>query len=198
MRIFVDFDYTLCNTVLLKEDVVTVAREHGVELVDLPESRETYNLIGHYTLRKHLERSQCPEEKIAAIEKDFFTRAPQWLYPDAVDFFQHSTKHQISVLSYGDVNFQQRKIEASGIAQLAHEVICTPDTKADALKKVLPANAEFMLIDDRAKHLNEVCEAFPNAKAVRIMRKESPYLAEITTCAVSLVDDLLFQVDQVK
>lgn len=198
MRIFIDFDYTLCNTLVLKKDIKEVFRAHGVDAIDLPESRDTYNRIGHYTVRKHLELSHCPQELIPVIENDFFSRATQWLYPDSAEFFARNANHDISILSYGDVDFQQRKIESSGLSVRAAAVICTADSKVEALKKHVAHDEAFMIIDDRAHHLNAVCEAFPQAKAVRILRKESPYLSEISTCAVTLVDDLLFAVDQVK
>lgn len=195
MRIFVDFDYTLCNTALLKESIFSVAHKHGVSLVPLPESRETFERIGHYTLRKHLELSHCPSDSVEEIEQDFFAHASQWLYADAADFFQRNSQHIITVLSYGDVDFQRRKIESSGIAELAHGVICTPGTKVEALRAHLQSSEPFVIIDDRATHLNAVCAVFPQARPVRILRAESPYHAEIATCTPYTTHDLLFQVD---
>lgn len=197
MRVFIDFDYTLCNTVLLKEDIAAVAQAHAVELISLPESRETYNRIGHYTLRKHLELSQCPVDRIVAIEADFFSRASRWLYSDAIEFFTRNAHHDISILSYGDVDFQQRKIESSGIAHYAQHVLCTPDTKVETLKKYVQKNEPFIIIDDRAYHLNAVHEAFLQAQCVRILRTESPYLNEISTYAMKSVNDLSWSVDGV-
>lgn len=198
MRVFIDFDYTVCNTQKVKADIRALPNVYGWDVDRFLLSQQRVLERGHYSLRAHLVEYGCSPAECAAVERDFFSDGSRWLYSDAIDFLERNAEHELYILSYGDVAFQRAKIEASGVAALVSDVICVAESKVSGIAEIISADEVFVVIDDRAKHLDDIAESYPNARCVRMLRPESPYLSEVVQAAVVLVQDLSFAINELQ
>lgn len=198
MRVFIDFDYTLCNTDVVKADIRALPSVYGWDADRFFAAERAVTDRGHYSLRAHLLEYGISEAERSEIEHTFLLRAPTWLYPDSIPFLQANAEHQFFVLSLGEPGFQHAKIIASGVSSYISGIDCVAEHKDIVIEEAIVEGAtQIMFIDDRPVHLDVVAQRFPHITCVRMSRPESPYLSEISAYTMKTVHDLSWSVDGV-
>lgn len=91
------------------------------------------------------------------------------LFSDAVSFLRYlkTNKQKLILLSFGEFEFQTKKIDAAGIAGFFDEIIITPDTKESALAKILKQfreEKEVWFINDKIEETKKIVQQFPQVK----------------------------------
>lgn len=174
---FIDVDNTLLNNDHLKEDIKKALdavlgeeeadnfwRHHDkfrerTKLVDFP------NIIREYCAGKH---PKTCEQKVSAIFDNVdFKHA---LFPHVPEVMRH-LKHQgrVVIFSEGDSVYQKAKIEKSGLAEMADEVMLF-EHKSEHLEEALERykGYEPVFIDDKADFLARVKALYPEAYVVEV------------------------------
>lgn len=91
------------------------------------------------------------------------------LFSDAVFFLHYlkTSKQKLILLSFGEFEFQNKKIDAAGIAGFFDEVIITPGDKESALEKILKqfhGEKEVWFINDKIEETKKIVQRFPQIK----------------------------------
>ena len=107
------------------------------------------------------------------------------LFSDALSFLQYlqTVKQKLILLSFGELSFQSKKINATGIAKFFDEIIITPDSKELALEKILKQfvdEKDVWFINDKIEETKKILERFPKLKPVL---KKSPQFAHEEYCS---------------
>jgi hypothetical protein len=98
------------------------------------------------------------------------------VYPDVRPWFAHQADHRVTILSFGDAQWQRQKITASGLDTYVDEVIITQGTK-DTWPSQLPGESDILVVDDKAVHLNEIAGVCPQAQLYWMQRPGTPHTA---------------------
>lgn len=93
------------------------------------------------------------------------------LFPDAPLFLHYlkTNGQKLILLSRGETEFQNKKIDAAGIAEFFDEIIITSDDKESALKKVLAgfkSEEHVWFINDKIEETKKVIEHWPYLKPI--------------------------------
>ncbi len=102
------------------------------------------------------------------------------LFTDALIFLQYlKTKNEkLILLSFGEFEFQNKKIGVAGIKDLFDEIIITPDAKELAVEKILstaPDKEDVWFINDKIEETKKIIQHFPYLKPIL---KMSPRFSE--------------------
>ena len=102
------------------------------------------------------------------------------LLPDAFLFLHYlkTSNHKLILLSLGDLEFQNKKINATGIANFFDEIIITPDSKELILEKILKqfdGEKDIWFVNDKIKETKKIIQYHPKLKPIL---KMSPMFAK--------------------
>ena len=127
-------------------------------------------LFDTHALKKILAQARQPEEK----------ELKELLFNDACLFLHYlkSVKQKLILLSFGEFEFQNKKIGSVGIAHLFDEIIITPDVKELAVEKILrsaPDKEDVWFINDKIEETQTIVRQFPYLKP---LLKMSPRFSE--------------------
>lgn len=132
-------------------------------------------LFDTHALKKILGQSRQPEEK--ELKELLFSDASSFLH------FLKTVNQKIILLSFGELSFQSKKINASGIAKFFDEIIITPDNKELALEKILKQfedETDVWFLNDKIGETKKALERFPKLKPIL---KKSPQFTHEEYCS---------------
>lgn len=180
MRIFLDLDDVVFNTRGLIRDLRCVYIDTGIP-EDIFKACYRAPGVSLYSLDAHAacmaERTGASKERLLHIGRTLLVCAEKYVFPDMHAFFVEHGK-DTTILSFGGSDFQKAKIAGSGIRKYVHEVLVTEGAKDDVLEGICRRDERFILIDDRAHHIDAVKRAFPRAIAIFVARPEGRYADE--------------------
>lgn len=117
--------------------------------------------------------NKSPNDLQEAELKDLlFSDAPAFLH------YLSTAKQKLILLSFGELSFQNKKINATGIAKFFDEIIITPDSKELALGKVLEkfeSEKDVWFVNDKIEETKKIVRHFPLVSPVL---KMSPQFSE--------------------
>lgn len=190
MRIFVDFDDVLFNTRDFTSYLKEIFREFEISDELFHQTYEevkmntggkdfSYNFENHVQILKSYLGFDATAllEKLQATIKD----TSRFLFSDSLSFLESlkNQGHSILVLSFGDTDYQGRKIGGSGIEKFADGIIITQESKESALQKQqLRQNESAYFFDDRVHFLEGAKKIFPSLSTVLVSRPEGRYTDE--------------------
>lgn len=172
MTYYIDFDNTLFDTVSFYNDLKIIMKNYGID----EEIIKKYHIEnkGIYSPLKLID--YCIEKKIVdnkLIDEvvKHFNNAKKYLYDDAEDFL---TKikiigNKLILLTYGDFDYQQKKIKPCLIEKYFDEIIITD-------KEKYSLDLDFkngIFIDDNCKVIKGILIRNPY-KVIRIKRSNNP------------------------
>ena len=137
-KLVIDFDYTVFNTTAMRQafvDVLVANHDISPEMYHAAE-RQIVETHGGYLLDAHLAALAVDAEEQAIMMRhclEVLKGAGQWIYSDvkvALEAARESGVH-VTLLSLGDPQWQELKIDASGIAQWCDEVLVTASPKVE-------------------------------------------------------------------
>ena len=173
MDYYLDFDYTLFNTYSFREDLYKILENNGFDKTHLALTPETKNnnqqLLNIKEKFKELAISHnISMEKFLNPLEELYKKGSTYLYEDAIDFLKYlkSKNNRIHILTWGDKNYQQEKIEITNISDYVDDIIY-----AESLKYGLDINYEnAIFIDDSIRDI----EGLNKKKANQIFRIKRP------------------------
>ncbi|MFH1425898.1 MAG: hypothetical protein ABIG66_00480 [Candidatus Kerfeldbacteria bacterium] len=193
MRILVDFDYTLFNTEAMRRALIAVLEPFGVDENTYRSTEQEAKLDGVYHLTEHVRLLVGGDKQGEALEKmkAVVDNAGEFLYPDALPFLKDHSEHDVTVLSFGLPEWQERKIAGAGIDELVDEVVATEQSKEEIVKQW--EGEDVVFINDRGSEIDAMHAVLPNAKYVWLRRDGAPYRDE--PCASSGLEATNLSID---
>ncbi len=155
--VFIDLDDTVYDTRKLKEDIYKLFRPSGI---NHEQFIRAYRLAAelptpgyfHYTFEKQIEAvKELGYKPPNNILNDLNSLLDDnYLVPDTKNFinFLKIICGKVILLTAGTIEFQKRKIEASGADKLVDEVIQIPGGKDKVLSAFVKKNKKILFIND--------------------------------------------------
>lgn len=176
MKIFLDFDDLLFDSVLVKGEFVEALREiymrGGWSLDRIRKTAQEFSFASYerrpvtYSIEKHLaflekQEPRGTSERVLAETQVFMQDLKRYVFPDAIPFLKSYPSKDLFIITYGDLGFQKAKISGSGIAPFFNDILIIgqgPKTPAivDYAKTHNIAKSETLIfIDDKVKYFDE-------------------------------------------
>jgi hypothetical protein len=173
MHIILDFDYTIFDTNAMRSRIarlleVTEDAFRSAEQ-EMKDADELYNPY------RHAELLGLPEEAIVNV----LSVAQKVVYNDARAFLKKHADDNITLLTFGNVPWQEAKIAA---AQLEHvdTVVATDGDKAEIARQWTTEN-DIVVVNDRGGEIDAMAAVLPDARFVWMRRDGAPYVDEPCT-----------------
>ncbi len=159
-RYIVDFDYTLLDTHLFKDDLAAVFSLKGCEL-----SMKWKEAGGedHYNPWQHARLLGNGNTYDAAIDA-VCTKTKQYLFPNVVDWLAQ-LDGVAQLLTRGDISLQQAKVNGSGLKSFFQTISFTEGNKVVALAST-QQDDQWILVNDNAKELKDLSQNYPQAEVI--------------------------------
>jgi len=176
-KIFVDFDKTLFESSQAKAKLAQIFSQLGFSQSEIEQTYLVESLGGKFNPKGQIERlkkirsfnTSVAEMKIKSMIFD----ANKMLYNDSIDFLDdiERNKYEVNLLSYGDNDFQSKKIKHSGIVDKFDNIYIANIEKHIFLKDIVKLDEYFITIDDREDVLEKISKNFPKSFGILIDRK---------------------------
>jgi len=169
MTYYIDFDNTIFDTVSFYNDLKNVMHSYGIndDIIDKYQHILCYSPLK--LINDLIEKKVIDKSILIDIDK-IFNKGEDYLYQDALVFLEKiKTNNKLVLLTYGNYNYQERKINSSKIQDYFNEIIITDKSKASL--ELDYQNGIF--IDDNTDILQELLVRRPS-KLIRIKRLNNP------------------------
>jgi len=176
IKLFVDFDKTLFDTSQVKERLMRIFSQLGFSQSEIEQTYIAESLDGKFNPEGQAKRLcdirpfniEIAELKIKSMIFD----SNKLLYFDTIGFLDDvdRNKYEVNLLSYGDEDFQKRKVKHSGIIDKFDNIYITNIEKQIYLKDIVKSNEYFVVIDDRGDALEKISKKFPKSFMILIVR----------------------------
>ncbi len=177
-KIFIDIDGVLLNTSLLRDQFFESFIRAGYQIQDIKTTFMLESMDYQYNPIKHLDRLQKikhTNQKLAEARiKSVYTNIYKYLYEDVKELLVgvDKEKYELNILTLGDIEFQNKKIDHSEIANSIDNIHIADSPKQNYLDKLVGNKEEFVLIDDRADILEKVRKKFAKSLCIQIIRQD--------------------------
>lgn len=166
MIVFFDFDDTLFDR---EKFISALAERMGLSKEKfLKDYNKYFKDKNHpYSLKKHLDILGKNSEKDDL--KHFFSDLSEFVYPKAHKLIREYRRQadKLILLSYGDQELQNQKVQGSGLAGYFDKIIVTGD-KAEVLKDWYSDKERMIFINDKSEENEKIKNFFPNLKIIKI------------------------------
>ncbi len=183
----IDFDDTLFDTQKFKDSLNKTLIDCGVSLVDADWSYQlARNLPDGQFAYSHVRRAEFLATRgydqnliVTALEKVMANESLLLhLLPGVHEFLQtlKDLGKQLILLSLGDPNFQELKVQGTGIAYYFDRLFMVPDKKEAVIAELLAHHSptEYWLVNDKVNETLNIKKSFPD---IRVVLKHSPQIA---------------------
>lgn len=170
MKLFIDFDGVLFDSYVFLRDLLKKLNTLGVDEVSfLSAYGANYSPYRH--IKTLFPKDERTKEALALLESHF-KDAPNYLFSDALPFLKNFRKEDVFIVSYGDSDFQMKKITSSGVLSFCSEARIS-QIKSDTILEILNGRGEgekIYFIDDRLSNLEDVSKNVPGIKVLLLDR----------------------------
>lgn len=189
-----DFDYTLFNTGALLDRLVREFERFGIAAEQFHSAvQQVKQEVGYYDYKKHVAQLAFGQDYKAALEvmESVVSQASEFLYPDTLPFLEraHAANHQIYILTFGDDDWQRKKIIGAQIDGFV-QTHTTIGSKVDSLKALGAHGQPMIMVEDSGPIIDDVKTAFPDITTVWMRRPNGKYRNDPCTTADHEVQDL--------
>lgn len=168
MTYYIDFDNTLFDTVSFYNDLMNIMIKYGIDEERIQEyNRYNQNLFNPLKLINYnIEKYHINKEILNDVD-NHFKNAYKYIYRDVINFLLKvkNSGSKLVLLTYGDYDYQDRKITSSCIKEYFDEVIITNQEKHSL--DLDYKNGVF--VDDNVDVINGLLQKSPY-KIIRIKR----------------------------
>lgn len=172
MTYYIDFDNTLFDTISFYDDLKLIMKKYGLdeEIINkyLLENKEIYSPL---KLIEYCLKEKIIDSKILNDINTHFENASKYLYKDTKEFLEKiKVNNKIVLWTYGDCEYQKRKILPCSIHKYFDEIIIT-----DKEKTTLDLDFENgIFVDDNCDIIKKLLlkKAY---KIIRIKRLNNPH-----------------------
>lgn len=187
MKIFIDFDDVIFNTKKFKQDLAGIFSAHGISGEEYENSYYDPNddqPIKIHDMEDQIQRLKMShsfdEKSLRKSLDDFMQDSSSYVFEDVVPFVGLHENDKLSVLSFGNKVFQEKKVKSSKIQNYIPDIVITNKTKAEALADIFKENnnllkEKMLFLDDRTEQISEVKKMFPDVATILIKRPEGRY-----------------------
>lgn len=183
MQIFIDFDYTVFDTNAMRDslkknlaDFEITAEQYDAAEQAVKEKNGIYRLSDHMEAIAHHHDGKV----LLTIAEEMLQDTAPFLYEDVREFVERHLHHELTILSFGDTEWQKMKIHHSGLTEKGMSVEPTDKPKVEYIKQWCADNPEVeaVLINDRGSEIDAIKEVCPQIRTIWIRRKGTPYIDE--------------------
>lgn len=202
MKVFIDFDDTFFNTADFIRDYQGIFEGMGISS-DMYQktSHEAYHHTGNsievYDMEAHV---RALSERVHGIKIDavrqaievFLVDTSHYVFPEMKAFLEKARAANIKlyILSFGQSDFQRKKIQGTGLMEYFQEVFIVQEKKyAPILASIEHDEEVIWFFDDRAEFVSDVKDAIPTVKTVQVSRPEGRYHDDRSPSADFLIQD---------
>ncbi len=161
MTVVFDLDYTLYDTVALREDILEelVAFGYGREQAEetfTAARRATPSGTGFYVPELHaalltsLRTDLASEKRITDLIISRAEGGARFLYPGVLDMLMHLRQrgHRLTLLTLGDDRWQRAKADGAGLSSMFDRIVTTTDDKETVLFSLKGVDAQTVVVND--------------------------------------------------
>ncbi len=188
MKIFIDFDDTVFDTAQFKAKLKNLLfkfnitqEEFEATYLDYPQ-RENKKLKFYNPENqiKKLEKLKKKSLEKARKKMNLFMRnLSQFVFNDFYFFAQEFSFAELFLVSFGDSEFQKRKIIACGVKKYFKRIFITKNSKGKIIRKQIgkfsSKKEQVFFVDDRIDQLIEVRKENPKIILIRMKRPEGRF-----------------------
>ena len=202
MKIFLDFDDTLFDTRAFAIGAQQLFSRYGISeerfWTSYHEIRKGFSTKGWaYSFERHLEKLRTElsgdAAVLAAALDAYLNDTSRFLFPDVLEtlgFFK-SKRCSMYILSFGDADFQRKKVLGSGIGPYLDGILVTADDQGALLAEQGISDGEDMwFFDDKVAHVDDMKKAFPSVRTVLVRRVHKEHHDTVSGSCDHVVTDL--------
>ncbi len=173
-----DFDGVIFDISQSRDRIYDTFYKAGYSMQDIKTTYMLESMDYKYNPMRHLERLQKikhTNQKLAEARiENLYQNVQKYLYDDVSDFADSldREKYELNILTMGDKEFLNKKIEYSGITDKFDNIYIAEDQKWDYLKNLVQSREEFIVIDDRADTLEKIKKEFHKSLCIQIVRQD--------------------------
>lgn len=169
MKIYIDFDGTLFNTDKFYQDYLTILNKYNISSFEIDEMKKelftnrrfNLDILTDYIISKYNIKNL--KQEVESLYNN------SYVFEDVIPFLEKYKNYNLILLTLGDIDYQNRKIESSNLSKYFQDIIIT-----DVDKSQLDIDyKDNLFIDNNPKELIK----FQNngGKIIRIRRIEDKY-----------------------
>lgn len=173
MKIFFDFDdfFLKTETALVSDFFQFLARITGATQAEIIQTYQQFSGAHFekgrpYSLEQHIEFLEIlhsfDKESVKERVQTFFIDLKKYIFDGTEQLLGHLSKEDIYLLTYGDNNFQNLKVDGSGLRKFFHQVIVTQGNKSEEIERV--AKKDNFLTNETIIFCDNRCGHFTGAK----------------------------------
>ncbi|MDD5464183.1 MAG: hypothetical protein PHP62_03470 [Candidatus Moranbacteria bacterium] len=187
MKIFIDFDDVIFNTKKFREDLEALFDLNGVSkeifqkyYIDPNDQRAIKTFNPWLQVKRISGNVDIDTDKLTKAIDAFVLDVSAYVFEDVLEFTKTFGSKNICVVSYGDLEFQNKKINSSKIGEYLDNIVVTKNLKSEIISKIivednLEKNEEIFFLDDRIEQIRDVKEKFPEVISILVKRPEGRY-----------------------
>jgi len=177
-KLFIDFDKTIFDTSQVKERLYRIFGQFGCSKEEIDRTYLAESLDGKFSPEGQAKRlNQIRPLDLDIIEmkiKTIIADSAKILYSDTIEFLDNidRQKFEVDLLSYGDEEFQNRKVKHSGIVDKFDNIYITNIEKQIYLQEnnIVAENDYFIVIDDKLDNLEKISQKYAKAFMMYMVR----------------------------
>ena len=170
MKIYLDFDGTLFNTDKFYQDYLNLFQEYGldedlinnIKLKLFKTTKFNLDILTNYLVKEY-----NLDNNILLKVNNLYNSS--YVFKDVIPFLEKNKNLEINLLTYGDYNYQLKKIEGSNLKKYFKNIIITDKDKS----KLNLDYQNNLFIDNNPIEIKKFLEVTKNV--IRIRRKEDKY-----------------------
>lgn len=170
MKIYIDFDKTLFDSVRFLEDFYRLIEDYDISREMFNNCRNQYKIkfFRPYTILDLISKKNSVDKEVYLKVEELINSSSNYLFPDTIPFLKYlkSKKKLVTILTRGDYEFQMSKILNTHIDEYYSDVIVTDKHKGEL--DVDYTNGIF--IDDCVEEINSIISMKPK-RVISIQRK---------------------------
>lgn len=175
-NIYLDFDRTIYDTDSLYKDMNEIIMKYGIDLEQFEKVKRMIFgepiLFNYFKVIKYISYHNDISLKIIEELENIINNGDKYIYNDVEKFIKNakSNGYTINILTYGDANFQLRKLSKLRICDIIDNIFIVSVYKFDL--ELDYTNSIF--IDDNPRDLEGLYKK-KAGKIIRISRKNTKY-----------------------
>lgn len=194
--IFIDFDRTMYDSDRLYREIYLICENYGLKRSILEESYNKYFqepvLFNVISLIKYAaqEVGILAGELLQSITDLILFKGNNFVYKDVFNTLGYltETSNSIRLITYGDVLFQEMKINGSGLKDQFKDIIITNQYKW--LHENLSKNSKKIIIDDNPREISKYRYYYDSAILIEVKRVNTKYYNKISGSADIVINDM--------
>lgn len=181
MKLIFDFDHTIFDMMSMHADLLVAVQKLGITAEEYEEAYEQstkWKMFSTKRLAEVLKKTnKVTEAQVISALEGVAKESALYLFDDVEQSFDQlkESGHRISLLSWGDEDWQGLKINHSGIMPHCEEVVSVTEVKADYLQKKYKEAGCLVVIDDKPAELKAIEVASPEIRLIRMRREGAKY-----------------------